>query len=116
MDQALSALERIARGEPWVVEGKTIVPYPRDRIAAANLMREIARNGVMPEGYARRREMVEADKAQKPEPRKQLIPLLGVDPNFSRVTVSTPDGTEYTAEVKQEDVIDVESKEVDGDD
>jgi hypothetical protein len=36
MDQALRALERIVRGEPWVVEGKTIIPYPRDRIAAAN--------------------------------------------------------------------------------
>jgi hypothetical protein len=113
--EALSALERIARGEPWIVEGKTIIPYPRDRIAAANLMREIARNGVMPEGYARRRKMVGADKGEKPEPKKQLIPLLGVEPNFSRVTVSTPDGAEYTAEVKQEDVIEVEPKEVDAD-
>jgi hypothetical protein len=56
---------------------------------------------------------VEADKEQKPEPRKQLILLLGVEPNFNRITVSTPDGKEYTAEVKQEDVIDVEPTDVD---
>ena len=76
-------------------------------------MREIARKGVMPEGYARRRQVVGADKEEKPEPRKQLIPLLGADPNFSRITVATPDGTEYTAEVKKGEVIDGEATEVD---
>ena len=95
------------------MEGKTIIPYPRDRIAAANLIREIARKGVMPEGYARRRVTMEADKEERPERTKPYIPVLGVNPKFSKITATAADGTEFTAEVKSPEVIDVEPTEVD---
>jgi hypothetical protein len=112
--EALEKLERIVNGEAFRVEGKVIIPYPRDIIAATNVILEIARKGVMPETYPRRlRQFLEADKEEKAERSKPYIPVLGVNPNFSRVTTTLPDGTEYTAEVKRPDVIDVVPKEVD---
>jgi hypothetical protein len=113
-NEALDKLGRIVKGEAFRVGDKVIIPYPRDIIAAANLILEIARKGVMPATYSGRlREFLEADKEQKPKPSKQLLPLIGIEPNFSRITATRPDGTKFTAEVKQEDVIDVEPKEVD---
>ena len=59
-------------------------------------------------------QIVEADKEEKPERSKPYIPVLGVNPNFTRVTATAIDGTEFTAEVKKTaDVIDVEPTEVD---
>ena len=43
---------------------------------------------------------MEADKEQKPERSQPYIPVLGVNPNFTRVSATMADGTEYTAEVK----------------
>ena len=40
-----------------------------------------------------------------------MTPVLGIGADFTRVTAVTPDGTEYTAEVKRGDVIDVEAEE-----
>jgi hypothetical protein len=111
--EALDKLGRIVNGEVFVVEGKVIIPYPRDMIAAANVILEIARKGVMPATYPRRLgEFLEADKEEKPEQRKPVIPLMGVNPQFRSFQITGIDGTEYSAEVKLGEVVDVEPTEV----
>jgi hypothetical protein len=93
-------------GEPRVPDGKTIVTYPRDMIAVVSALLAIARTGVMLESYARLTKAVRgADKEEKEPPPAPMLPLLGVNPNFGRVSVVAPDGTEYTAEVKRGEVI-----------
>ena len=112
--EALTKLGRIVNCEPFTVEGKVIIPYPRDIIAAANVILEIARKGVMPATYPRRlREFLEADKRQEPERTKPFIPVLGVNPKFSKITATAADGTEFTAEVKRTaEVIEGEIEEI----
>ena len=98
---ALATLRRIVIGEAVDVEGKTLIPYPRDQIAAAGVILSIARNGVMPERMPQKIvEMLVADKEEKAEDKPPLIPLLGVNPNFSSVTATRPDGTKFTAYVE----------------
>ena len=84
---------------------KRIIPYPRDRVAAISLLRDIARVGVQPERC--RTPSVELE-VEEEEPRKPMIPMLGIDANFSRVTTTRPDGTQFTAEVTPGMVIEAE--------
>jgi hypothetical protein len=110
--ELLPVLDGIARGEPRVVDGKTVVTYPRDMIAAMSVLCSIARNGVTPESYARATRMLRGtDREEKEEPREPMIPVLGVNTNFSRVTAVAPDGTEIVAEVKRGDVLEAEVEE-----
>jgi len=114
---ALPHLASIARGEVFVVDlgekdgnpvVKRIIPYPRDVVAAATVLRDIARVGVQPERY--RTPSVEPD-VEEEEPRKPMIPLLGVDADFTSITATRPDGTKFTAEVKPGDVIEVKGSD-----
>ena len=66
---------------------------------------DIARSGVQPQHY--RLPAVELEVEEK-EPRKPMIPVLGIGADFTQVTATRPDGTKFTAEVKPGDVIDVE--------
>jgi hypothetical protein len=113
---ALPHLASIARGEVFVVDLgekdrdgnpvlKRIIPYPRDSIAAASVLLDIAREGVQPKRF--RMASVEPDEEVE-EPRQPMIPVLGIGADFTRVTATRPDGTEFTAEVKPGEVIDVE--------
>jgi hypothetical protein len=112
---ALPHLASIACGEVYFVDLgekdkdgnpvlKRIIPYPRDSIAAASVLLDIARTGVQPKHY--RLPGVEVEEVE--EPRQPMIPVLGIGADFTRVTATRPDGTEFTAEVKPGDVIDVE--------
>lgn len=113
--EALPHLVSIARGEVHVVDLgekdrdgnpvlKRIIPYPRDIVAAVSVLLDIAREGVQPKRF--RMASVEPDVEE--EPRKPMLPVLGIGADFTRVTATRPDGTEFTAEVKSGDVIDVE--------
>ena len=112
---ALPHLASIARGEVFVVDlgekdkdgnpvMKRIISYPRDSIAAASVLLDIARTGVQPKGY--RLPGLEVEEVE--EPRKPMIPVLGIGADFTSIKARRPDGTEFTAEVKPGDVIDVE--------
>jgi hypothetical protein len=114
--KALPHLASIALGEVQVVDPggkdkdgnpvtKLIIPYHRDVVAAVSLLRDIARSGVQPQHY--RLPAVESEVEEK-EPEKPMIPVLGVGADFTRVTATRPDGTQFTAEVKPGDVIEVE--------
>jgi hypothetical protein len=113
--ETLDRLVRIVSGEAFIVEGKVIIPYPRDIIAAGNVILEIARKGVMPATYPRRlRQFLEADKEEKAEREKPDIPSLGLNPNFSKFSATAPDGTTYTAEItKDGEVIETEVRATD---
>jgi hypothetical protein len=113
--KALPHLASIACGEVYFVDLgekdkdgnpvlKRIIPYPRDQIAAATVLLDIARTGVQPKHY--RLPGVEVDEVE--EPRQPMIPVLGIGADFTRVTATRPDGTEFTAEVKPGEVIEVE--------
>jgi hypothetical protein len=84
---------------------KRVIPYPRDSIAAASVLLDIARTGVQPKRL--RMASVEPE-VEEEEPRKPMIPVLGIGADFTRVTATRPDGTEFTAEVKPGEVIDVD--------
>jgi hypothetical protein len=113
---ALPHLASIARGEVFVVDLgdrdkdgnpvlKRIIPYPRDVVAAVSVLLDIARSGVQPQHYRLSGMELEVEEE---EPQKPMIPLLGVDANFTRITATRPDGTQFTAEVKPGEVIEVE--------
>ena len=113
---ALPHLASITRGEVFVVDlgekdrdgnpvTKRIIPYPRDIVAAASVLLDIARSGVQPQHY--RLPSVEPE-VEEEEPKKPMIPVLGIGADFTRITATRPDGTQFTAEVKPGDVIDVE--------
>jgi hypothetical protein len=115
--KVLPHLASIACGEVFVVDLgekdkdgdpvlKRIIPYPRDQVAAASVLLDIARTGVQPKGYRRPGMELEVDEVE--EPRKPMIPVLGIGADFTRITATTPDGTEFTAEVTPGDVIEVE--------
>jgi hypothetical protein len=113
--KALPHLASIACGEVYFVDLgekdkdgnpvlKRVIPYPRDQIAAASVLLDIARTGVQPKGY--RLPGVEVEEVE--EPQRPMIPVLGIGADFTRVTATRPDGTEFTAEVKPGEVIDVD--------
>jgi hypothetical protein len=115
--KVLPHLASIACGEVFVVDLgekdkdgdpvlKRIIPYPRDQVAAASVLLDIARTGVQPKGYRLPGMELEVDEVE--EPRKPMIPVLGIGADFTRITATTPDGTEFTAEVTPGDVIEVE--------
>jgi hypothetical protein len=115
--KALPHLASIALGEVQVVDLgqkdkdgnpvlKRVIPYPRDSIAAASVLLDIARTGVQPKHY--RLPAMELEVEEVEEPRTPMIPVLGIGADFTRITATAPDGTEFTAEVKPGDVIDVE--------
>lgn len=115
----MESLGAIARGEVRVYElderdrdgsnkRRLVCPYPRDIAAAMKILSEIARGGVLPEGKI----ALPLVSAQTEEVEQTPhIPVLGISTDFRRVTATTVDGTEYTAEVKRGDVIDVEAEE-----
>jgi hypothetical protein len=113
---ALPHLASIACGEVYFVDLgekdkdgnpvlKRIIPYPRDSIAAASVLLDIARTGVQPKHY--RLPGMETE-VEVEEPRQPMIPVLGIGADFTRITATAPDGTEFTAEVTPGDVIEVE--------
>jgi hypothetical protein len=115
--KALPHLASIALGEVQVVDLgqkdkdgnpvlKRVIPYPRDSIAAASVLLDIARTGVQPKGY--RLPGVELEVEEVEEPRTPMIPVLGIGTNFTSITATKPDGTKFTAEVKPGEVIKVE--------
>jgi hypothetical protein len=115
--KVLPHLASIACGEVYVVDlgekdkdgnpvMKRIIPYPRDQIAAATVLLDIARTGVQPKGY--RLPGMELEVEEVEEPRKPMIPVLGIGADFTRITATAPDGTEFTAEVTPGEVIEVE--------
>ena len=117
--KALPHLASIALGEVQVVDLgqkdkdgnpvlKRVIPYPRDRVAAVSLLLDIARSGVQPQHY--RLPAVELE-VEEEEPKKPMIPVLGVGADFTRVTATRPDGTQFTAEVKPGEVIEVEGSD-----
>jgi hypothetical protein len=118
--KALPHLASIARGEVFVVDLgekdkdgnpvlKRVIPYPRDSIAAASVLLDIARTGVQPKHY--RLPDVELEVEEVEEPRTPMIPVLGIGTDFTSITATKPDGTKFTAEVKPGDVIDVEQSD-----
>jgi hypothetical protein len=113
--KALPHLASIARGEVFVVDLgekdrdgnpvlKRVIPYPRDSIAAASVLLDIARTGVQPKHC--RVPGLEVEEVE--EPRTPMIPVLGIGTDFTSITATKPDGTKFTAEVTPGDVIDVE--------
>jgi hypothetical protein len=102
----LPELLRIARGEPRVVEvpdgdggmmQKTIIPYPRDQIAACKVLLDIARNGILPQGYWARTASAAEDKQDANTGR--LMPIFGGNTSFSRIEGTAPDGTKLVINV-----------------
>ena len=89
---------------------RTVVIYPRDKLAAIKQAQELARGGVLPEHYAANlsaAENVDDEKALDP-----LTALMPVRTNFSQITATAPDGTKITATVEREgEVIEGEIEE-----
>ncbi len=111
----LPVLDSIARREPYsVVIGKNkdgsdkikvMLPYGRDAIAATGIMHDIARHGVLPEQAVRMMTVIQPAEVPEPPEAEPLLPLLGIGSDFTKVTAVRPDGTEFTATVKQPDVV-----------
>jgi hypothetical protein len=109
MKDALRPLADIAQGIPHEVEftkdngtkaKRTIIPYPRDMVAAMKLLHDIARLGILPDSMA-----VVDRGAEMPA----LLPTFTrVNPNFTRVEAELPDGTIMVATVNKRDVINAE--------
>jgi hypothetical protein len=92
---------------------KPIVIYPRDSNEATRILVQIARGGILPEHYAVA-PPVPASGNEEQERQPDMIPLLPVNANFTKVTATRPDGTKFTATVeKADDVIEGEVDEVD---
>lgn len=79
---------------------KMIASYPRDMVAAAKLLQEIARGGTLPELPTNFSAADEKDD-RAPDPST----LLGPGPDFSRIEITTPDGRRLTATVERDDEI-----------
>jgi hypothetical protein len=114
--EAIPALGAIARREPYEVvigEGpngqpktKVLLTYARDAVQAFSILQSLARGGVLPETMARTgAASVQSAADEREPPPAPMLPLLGINPNFSKVTAITPDGTEFTAEVKRGEVV-----------
>jgi len=117
----LPRLGSIARGKVQVYDlGETdrdgsrktrsVLAYPRDVVAAGKLLQELARGGVLPENY-RPPSLESVANRNEEGPREPMIPVLGIGTDFTRVTATAIDGTEFTAEVIPGKVIDVEVEE-----
>jgi hypothetical protein len=108
-------LERIARGEPRHVEiedaggtisYKTIIPYPRDQIAAFKALVDSARYGFLPQKIAP--PIVSAAETKEDEHKGGLLPIFSANPNFKRIEARTPDGKRVVAEVGKPGVMVIE--------
>jgi hypothetical protein len=97
LKEAISELERIIRGGPRTVGDKTVIPYPRDVIAAIRLLVDIAREGIAPK--QRMDAVLQAyEESQRQEEKKGLeLPLnFGISANFGTLTAIRPDGTRFS--------------------
>jgi len=114
LQEGLESLAIIARGEmreyslddkerDGTQKVKTILPYPRDIVGAMKILQELARGGVLPEGNT----ILPPEYATE-EQREPMIPILGIGADFTRVTATAMDGTQYTATVTPGVVIDAE--------
>jgi len=110
--EGLPLLGQIVRGEVRTVqigdEEKQIIAYPRDSLKAMEILQNLARGGVLPEG-----DLPFQQSAEEPQqPRAVLPPLIGGGTSFTKVTAETADGQTFTASVKSPDVINGEVVEV----
>lgn len=121
--ELLPELLRIASGEPGsVVTGdsgkeveKTIIPYPRDQLKAADLLRQLAQDGLLAE---RGRALSIAQASTKepeaaPEPERPVLNLPGlVASDFKEITATSADGSVVRASVvSPTEVIDIEPEQ-----
>ncbi len=118
LGDVLEELAKIALRQPLSIvigKGKTkvLLPHARDAIAADGLLCSIAQNGVMPESYARAHRVLTGtdNMDREKEPRLPVMPVLGLNTNFSKLTATAPDGTEFVAELKRGEVVEGEAVE-----
>ena len=108
LKSVLPELRRIVMGKPKEVydaDGnlvKTLIVYPRDQLDAMRSLLNLARTGVMPEGF---KDQPALAAKEQPGFNLPLLPLAPFDPNFTSVSATRPDGTRFTATVEKEGVI-----------
>ena len=107
----LPVLERIVSGKPYIPEGsdKSVRVYPRDINEAFRILQSIGRSGVMPERSLRERISVTEKPVATEKP--PMLSVLSIDPNFSSVTATLPDGRRFSATVQRDgEVVDGEAE------
>jgi hypothetical protein len=119
--ELIDELVRIAKGEPRVVEitggdgfveYKSSIPYPRDQIAAAKALLDIARYGLLPANW----KPTNSPGEQKENERVGLMPLFSGNTAFKTISAVTPDGKIITATVDDPEIVVTEPDDgVDGD-
>jgi len=90
-----------------VYEPKSIVPYPRDIIAAANSLYAFLKEGVLPESS----HVAAASPVEVTEEQSGLMPIFGGNTAFSKIEATRPDGTRFSINVGQDDIIEVDEDE-----
>ncbi len=116
----IDALASILAGETMEYQDddgdvRVIVPYPRDRIAAANSLLELAKGWVGHDSSDKLLGLLgrladaqrdrDDDQATEEQQAKVELPLMGPTSNFSRVEIEAPDGRVIT--ITSDDPVDV---------
>jgi hypothetical protein len=105
--EVIDELLSIVRGEAKVIhieetgETKVTIPYPRDRINAARLLLDIARNGLLPKGF--QPSSVSDVQKERGYEAVSRLDLIGVNPNFTTISAMKPNGELITATVDDEE-------------
>lgn len=110
-----------------------IVSYPRDQVEALKRLQELARGGALPEAKAETLEFLDRlseekrllehqqEDEEREEPEDTSTKLedigfgMGVGTRFTKITAETADGRTITAEVKEADIVEGESHELQDD-
>lgn len=87
-----------------VYEQKSIVPYPRDMVSAANALHAFLRDGVLPESSR----MPVSSAAEVEELSGGLMPIFAGSTAFKRIEGTAPDGTRVVVDVEHPGIIEVE--------
>lgn len=121
LQKALPALGEVALGrtrEVMIGEGedqeiKYVVTYPRDQVEAVKRLQELARGGVLPEGWLQKLQEDFEDKGLE-EGAPSLSDLMGtgVPANFKKITAERKDGSSVSVEISDADYIEGEVKDV----
>jgi hypothetical protein len=118
--EIIDQLRSIAKGETYEVETlvnrrvdgdwkqvpekKTVIPFPRDQVSAAGMLRDIARDGMIPE---RAYQLAYSPGEEVDDDPGGLMPMFSASSAFKRIEAVAPDGTKVTATVDHPEVIEV---------
>jgi hypothetical protein len=113
-----SSLIATARGEIEVIErqdgdDKEIIPYPRDRMRAVEILQDLARGGALPEATAQYLHAEYHESSDDDEGTSLEDLGTGGNPNFREASGDTPDGRKVSRRINDDDIIEGEFEEAD---